>query len=162
MAEYQLTRKEHDDLLGSVRPPRPWIVRILLRVLLLLTVASVFGLLFYFRQWLFAAGLLSFIAFYIYMQRRRDPATFQCDSFKSGLVRVDVLSDRIRFTAGPNNAGFAYADLRHVLEYQRCFVVSHPSGFWVRIPRDRLSQDEVSTLIGLQLTFPHLARKMYK
>ena len=161
MAEYQLTRDEYESLEQRERTPRPWMLRILLRALFLSIIVTLLGLVVYFRQWLFAAVLLFFIAFVVFMERRFQPKEFQRDSFKSGLVRVDVLRDQIHLTAGPNQVQFVYAELECVFEYPRCFVIHQRSGFHARIPRNRLTTEEIATLTALQHTYPTIAKKMY-
>lgn len=162
MAEYQLTKQEYERLFLKGDIVRSLWVKVLTRILLILVALACFALILYIRQWLAAALVVSFIVFVALMGRRYTRVGFGQDCFQAGRVQVEILPDMIRIRSGMNEVQFAYAALDGVLEYPRCFVIHHYSGFQVRVPRERLTESEVSQLVGLQSVLPTVARRMYK
>ncbi len=162
MAEYELTRQEYERLCQRGPVVRIWWAKLLIRLLIALAALVFFALILYFHQWLFAALVLMFVVFVFVMERRYNRVDFHSDCFQAGRVQVEILPEIIWIRSGVNEVRFSYAELAGVLEYPRCFLIHHNSGFQMRIPRDRLAENEISILAGIQNVLPKVGRRMYK
>jgi hypothetical protein len=161
MAEYELTREEYEALTVRRGIIRTRWAKGLLRIFWFLLLLGILALIIYFRQWLFGALILGFIAFMIIQERRRDPLGFQHDTFRSGRIKFEVFPDHFRISSGLNIVQFEYSQLMFLLEYPRGFIIAHHSGFRATIPKEALSEAERSTLLALKASFPKIARRMY-